>query len=345
MAGNAWGLSRGERKLGLESDVLIAYDTYLKYPADKVIFTKNPQIFDIFKLSKEIFSILGKYDVYHFNYGSTLIDAPKLGINLLDLPLFKRYGKIVVTYSGCDARQKYPTIDRTPLSACQLDNCYNGVCMDGRQDNIRRKRIKKFDKYADGIFALNPDLLRFLPERAIFLPYVVAGWDRIYPLPYSAPTGKIKIVHAPTNRVAKGTHIIISVINRLQKEYKDRIELVLIENRSHDEALAIYKSADLVIDQILIGWYGSFAVEMMKLGKPVISFIREEDLSLISSEMANGCLKAVINVKPDILYKCLKDIIENPKLLIEYQRNAERYVNQWHNPEYVAGIAKKVYET
>jgi glycosyltransferase involved in cell wall biosynthesis len=189
-----------------------------------------------------------------------------------------------------------------------------------------------------------PDLLRFLPERAIFIPYVVAGWDRIHSLPYSPPTGTIKIVHAPTNRIAKGTEIIISTINRLQKEYKDRIELVLVENRSYDEALGIYKSADLVIDQILIGWYGSFAVEMMKLGKPVISFIREEDLSFISSEMANDCLKSIINVKPNNLYSCLKNIIENPKLLTEYQRNAEQYVNRWHNPEYVGGMTKRVYE-
>ena len=33
----------------------------------------------------------------------------------------------------------------------------------------------------------------------------------------------------------------------------------------------MYAQADLVVDQVLIGWYGALAVETMAMGKPVIA--------------------------------------------------------------------------
>ncbi len=57
------------------------------------------------------------------------------------------------------------------------------------------------------------------------------------------------------------------------KKYKN-IRFEIIENKPNKEAIEIYKKADIVIDQVLVGWYGAFAVEVMKMGKPVAVFIR-----------------------------------------------------------------------
>jgi hypothetical protein len=121
----------------------------------------------------------------------------------MDLPLYKGRGRIVVTYNGCDARQKYPTMDRVPFSACHNGACYGGKCNPLRSDERKRKRIEKFSRYADVIFAVNPDLLRFLPDCAEFLPYTIANWEVIEATSWRPPDGKLRIVHAPTNRAAK----------------------------------------------------------------------------------------------------------------------------------------------
>ena len=34
--------------------------------------------------------------------------------------------------------------------------------------------------------------------------------------------------------------------------------------------------ADIVVDQVFLGWYGLVAVEAMALGKPVVGFIRDD---------------------------------------------------------------------
>ena len=54
---------------------------------------------------------------------------------------------------------------------------------------------------------------------------------------------------------------------------------------SNKEARKRYETADILIDQLLAGWYGGLAVELMALGKPVICYIREDDLKYIPKEM------------------------------------------------------------
>ena len=41
------------------------------------------------------------------------------------------------------------------------------------------------------------------------------------------------------------------------------------------------------MDQLFAGWYGGVAVEAMALGKPVLAYIRDEDLKFVPSKMAS----------------------------------------------------------
>ena len=343
-----WGLAQGERVNGLDSDVLALFRDKWQYPADRILFEK-PQKSLLSKICglavrmKEVYRIRNRYDVFHFNYGTSLIDLWKIGMPLLDLPFYKKR-KIVMTFNGCDARQKYPTLKRVESSACHNDQCYEGICMDGKLDDMKEKKIRKSDRYADAIFAVNPDLLYFLPERARFLPYTIGSWNQIEVTSYRNPQQGLKVLHSPTDRGAKGSRIIIQTLEKLKDRYGERIGILLIEHLPNREALQKYAEADLAIDQISIGWYGGFAVEMMKMGKPVMAFIRKEDLKFIPREMAEECQQAIINVTPSSLYEKLCLLLENPEILRRYREAALDYVHRWHNPIHVAEITKSIYE-
>ncbi len=349
VGGMPLGLAQGERKNGLDSDVLALFRDKWQYPADRILF-ENPQkslpsrLYGLAARMKEVYRIRSQYQVFHFNYGTSLVDLWKIGMPLLDFPFYKN-GKIVVTYNGCDARQKNPSLRRNPSSACHNDRCYEGICMDGKLDEMKKKRIRKCDQYADAIFAVNPDLLYFLPEKAKFLPYTIASWNQIEETPYRGVRQSLKIVHSPTDRGAKGSSIILQNLEKLKERYGGGIEIIIVENMPNKQALKVYSEADLAIDQVLIGWYGGFAVEMMKMGKPVMAFIRGEDLKFIPEEMAQECRQAIINVTPDNLYEKLCFLLENPDTLRGYREAALDYVHRWHDPVYVAGITKTVYES
>jgi len=347
IGGMPWGLAQGERKIGLDSEVLVLYDSLLQYPADRVIFKKNQQslarkILVIPNLIREVYRIRKNYDVFHFNFGSSLIDLRGLGFHLIDLPFYE--GKIVVTYNGCDARQKYPTIHRVPFSACHQGDCYQGICNNSARDEMKRSRIAKFDQYARAIFAVNPDLMHFLPKRAKFLPYAISDWDMIKTLPYNGVNRKLKIVHSPTNRAAKGSNLIIECLKLAKQRYGDFVELLLVENLPNEKARQLYAQADLAIDQILVGWYGGFAVEVMKMGIPVVAFIRKEDLQFLPKNMADDCERAIIQADPASLFRKLQEIIENASILRSYREAALEYVHRWHDPINVAQMTKSVYE-
>jgi len=347
VGGMPWGLAQGERRIGLQSEVFSLYNSPLQYPADRVLFKNNQKslarkILVIPSLIKEVYRIRKNYDIFHFNFGSSLIDLRGPGLHLIDLPFYE--GKIVVTYNGCDARLKYPTIHRVPFSACHQEDCYEGICNNSARDEMKRSRIAKFDRYAHAVFAVNPDLMHFLPKRAEFLPYAISNWDMIRTVPYHGVNKRLRILHSPTNRAAKGSDTIIECLELVKQRYGDLVELLLVENLPNEKARELYAQADLAIDQILIGWYGGFAVEVMKMGIPVVAFIRKEDLQFLPKAMADDCEKAIIQADPASLFRKLQEIIENASILLSYREAALEYVHRWHDPINVAKMTKSIYE-
>ena len=88
---------------------------------------------------------------------------------------------------------------------------------------------------------------------------------------------------------------MLDAIARLQAE-GSALELLLVEKLSHAEARRVYERADLLVDQLLAGWYGGLAVELMALGKPVVCYIRESDLKFIPPQMQQDL--PIINARP-----------------------------------------------
>lgn len=357
VGGNAWGLAESERSIGLNSTVLVAAEDWLKYPADIKLGLEEIQtiVGKAAIIGLTFFDIRNKYDIFHFNFGNSLMHIPNKWkpyfpsifkyIDMIDLPFYKKKSKLFVTYNGCDARQKFPTIERTSISACQNTNCYGGMCNSGIFDKYRRHSIDKMARYVEHMWALNPDLLYFLPkEKSSFLPYTISKWLDLDPYP-SKFDKKMKIVHAPTNREAKGSDPILSAIEKIKKDSPNQIEVQLVENVNHEKALKIYREADLVIDQILIGWYGGIAVEAMKMGKPVIARIAKEDLHFIPRQMAADLLETIISADPHTIEEVLRLCIEDRGYLKKRAEASLDYVNRWHNPQYVASLTKAKYES
>lgn len=339
---NAWHLAQGEKSLGVDSKVLVYESNFLDYSSD---FQVNMQasgstVGKLTSVVRTFIAIRGKYDVYHFNFGTSLMTSRSRNIHHLDLPFYPDKAKLFVSYNGCDARQKYPTIARGGISAC--GECQYQPCKSGELDESRAEGIRKMSRYVEHMWALNPDLMHFLPsDKASFLPYAVD-------MPNYAPQwptlqGPLKVVHAPTNRDIKGTHYVLEAVERLIAARPGSIELTLVEGLSNEQALRVYHEADLVIDQLLIGWYGGFAVEAMLLGKPVIVRIEEEALRFIPHEMKRDLAESVIHASPHNLYDALVQCLDNRTQLLSVARAGYEYAKKWHDPKYVASLTLQRY--
>jgi hypothetical protein len=54
------------------------------------------------------------------------------------------------------------------------------------------------------------------------------------------------------------------------------IELTIITKRPNSEVREAIVESDLIVDQLVIGWYAMFAIEAMASGRAVISRIRDD---------------------------------------------------------------------
>lgn len=355
VGGNPQSLAKAERELGQESQSMTLSQNFLNFAADHVVFKGHKfSPFNIFRRIAAIRFALREFDVLHFNFGRSLAPfrvfhrrskVPYFVIWLynnlyarwfecLDVKLAKKKGRVVaVTYQGSDARQGDYCKSNYDVHYCHEEGGDKYFTDTG--DKIIREQIAKFDRHADLIYSVNPDLLKVLPGRAKFIPYASidpADWTPEY-LPETPPE-EIHIVHAPTDRTIKGTKYILDAFERLRKEGVS-FRYTLVENMSHNQALEVYKSADLLIDQLLIGYYGGLAVELMCLGKPVVCFIRYEDMVYLPDQMRKDL--PIINAMPDTIYDVLKTYLTDKKTdLREIGQKGRYYAETWHDPKKVA---------
>ncbi|MBM2820460.1 MAG: hypothetical protein HW405_220 [Candidatus Berkelbacteria bacterium] len=335
-ANNAWILSRAERKIGLQSDLVVFSKGRFFSDYDQLITIDSVSIPNEIKRIKFLFEAIKKYDIFHFNFGQSIWDHPFPSLNHLDLPILKKAGKkVIFTYQGDDARQKDIFREKYGRSAYG-DGKYS--IFDAFLDYNKRLRIKKITKYADAIFAHNPDIMHVLPPKTRFLPYPNVDIDKIKPAK-NRPSKTVKIIHAPTDRAVKGTEVVVSIIKKLATKYP--LELILVENMSHEAAAMIYKRADIAIDQLKIGWYGGFAVEMMARGVPVISYLRASDMEKFVPFWREI---PIVNADRNSLEEALMVLIKNSSLRDKIGKKSRQFVEKYHDPLKIARKTKKTYE-
>lgn len=332
---NAWRLSRGERRLGWESDVLCTRRPPFDYPCDRLLDVGGASA--LRSLASRVSAFLrvrGQYDVFHFNAGKSLIDPRRFGLHLLDLPHYPEPARLFVTFNGCDARQKGPTLARRQLSACGA-GCASPLCARPGEDRIKAERIALFSRHVTRLFALNPDLMHVLPaEKATFLPYAYDAASVTPVLP--ATDGPLVVAHAPSDRSIKGTDAVLEAFRQVAETHGRDFEALLIENMSHQRALEALARADVLVDQLMVGWYGGVALEAWALGKVVVCRLEQEDLRFLPDGMAADLRETVVDCPPGQLADTLRGLVENRAGVRSRARAGVEYVRTWHQAETVA---------
>lgn len=360
--GNPQGLSSAEKQLGLASWTVVFSQNYFQYPVDEILVYQSKNRLHLeMQRWKLLYRALKDFDIIHFNFGTSILSQRLLDnsqvkyptilkyiyqiyariVELRDLQLLKYFQKgLVVTFQGDDVRQG--DFCRANFAITMANEVEVGYYSD-ESDEYKRWKIVKFDKYADRLFALNPDLMHILPKRTEFLPYAHIDLNDWQPIPFADLSVKtLNIIHAPTHKRAKGSRFIFDAIERLKLENID-FNFTVVEGLSNAEARKLYSEADLLIDQLLAGWYGGLAVELMALGKPVICYIRDEDLKFIPEEMQKDL--PIIRANPETIYEVLKYYLTLGKSeLLNIANLSRSYVEKWHDSQKIASRMKQDYE-
>ena len=318
VGGHAFGLSRAERELGLASDVAVLTSGKFGYEADFILGagTEEPVWRRLARRAAFLARAARTYDVFHFNFGQSIFAVRQLGRVFDEISLLKRLGKtVLMTYQGCDVRPKAEC-------PCRQPHCF-------RENRYRLLSARRVTGLADRVFYLNPDLRRWLPD-ARFMPYANVDPHRIQPA--SEPTGsEIVVVHAPTDVDVKGTAHVAEAVNELRGEGLP-VRLDLVHGVSRDEVLDRCARAHLVVDQLLLGWYGGLSVEAMALGKPTLAYIRDEQ----PGDNPFGGDLAVIRTSPGSLADDLRPLVGDGERRRKAGAAGRVFVERHHDPRRIA---------
>lgn len=188
-------------------------------------------------------------------YWQDRIDAAIKKFNLLDFDVYQLDG-------GLEFFRNARIVRQLKANGKKIICCYTG------SDLRVRGVIPEIDALSDCNVSVEFDH-QFLHPNLTHVPFPINP-DRFQKV-HKPESGKLKITHAPTNRKAKGSDIIIPIVQRLEIEYP--IEFILIENLPYQKAIEIKSQSDIFIDQIGDLGYGISGIESLCMGIPTCSCV------------------------------------------------------------------------
>jgi hypothetical protein len=189
-------------------------------------------------------------------------------------------------------------------------------------------------KRADAEIVGSWDAHRWVPKAHVVPPPIDLARYVAAPPPGNE---RVRVAHAASNRAKKGTDAVIAACKELP------VELDLIEGVKHDEARARYAQADVIVDQLVVGWYGLFAIESMATGRPVITYLHEDAVAL--TERAYGVQVPIVNATKGTLVEKLKPLIESAQLRRELGERGRAYVERVHDMDVIGDSLVEIYES
>lgn len=341
VGGHPSALSFGERHLGAASQTLSYGRSPYGYSADWTLSRiDSGRVARWAERFATFVRIRNRFDVFHFNFGKSLLSPASDFLCLPDLPFYGRRAAKVMTFQGSDARTGYEHTLQESLEAERelgrvksLERWSAENLAIERTENLRR--IERVARYCDWILALNPDLLAATPpEKSSFFPYAIdPAFVTDVPQVDTPPGGALHVVHLSTNRVVKGTGLIERELQRCSDLGVD-LTYEIVEGRPRPEALAALARADIVIDQMVLGWYGAAAVEACLLGKPVITWISDNQAARAPGDLVAHL--PFLNSHHSDLARVLAELSKDRERIAEAARAARQFAVEWHDPVKVA---------
>lgn len=314
IAGLPIEISRAQRALGHRSMAVLYRTARGAAPGsvDMELLLQGNRPRRIWGRGRLLAHLLASYDVFHFHFHTSYLPLQR------DLPLWRVAGKRIIFHlHGCDIRDPRRVRVEQPVSACAECPVH---CMVPTKLHLPDAIVL----YADRVIVSTPDLLEFVPG-ADYIPNPLDSAALPRPsLARRASGQEYVVVHAPTDRAIKGTRHLEAAIEQLRAEGVP-VRLQLLEGLPREQMLRACLEADVAVDQLLIGWFGLFALEMMALGKPVIAYIRPG-----LERYAPGL--PVVSAEPATIAATLRVLLLDAARRERLAADGPAYVAREHNP-------------
>lgn len=316
-------LTRGLKKIGLKADSCNYYPNYLSYKSDYTYdILRMQESEDMLDFYSDITQrYINNYDIFHFHFSTSL--SP----DNTDLPLLLGAGKKVFMHHwGSDVRLYSKAVRLSKYVKVKYKD----------EDAIKLK-LENLSKYIDTCIVGDYELYEYVKDyyNKIYVVPVAMDLDELKPAEEISNTRPL-VVHAPTSKFIKGTEYIVKAVDELKLKYD--FDFKLVANMTNECAKDIYRQADIIIDQLLVGCYGVFAIESMALGKPVITYISEFMQDKYPKDLP------IFSANPDNIREQLEILLKDKSLRKELGLKGRIYAEKYHDVNKVCQRLMDIYK-
>lgn len=237
---------------------------------------KRSKLFVYWYTSFFFLRALFRYQVFHFFSGETILPWKLRGFELRCYQMFGK--KVIMHFVGSDIRSEKYLQEKNDHLQEYIEGKYS--IQNPISEPIQHQLIDQAQKYADHIIVSTPDLIQLIPQ-ATFIP-VFLDTGNLPATESNRSAAPIRIIHSPSAYNTKGSEYIHKALDAIQQEFGERVEIITPGKKLNEgehyslsryELLAEFQSAHVVIDQLLIGWYGLKSVEALYYGCEVVCYI------------------------------------------------------------------------
>jgi hypothetical protein len=231
---------------------------------------------------------------------------------------------------GTDIRLPSRHIERTPWSPYRDSKTYVA-----RLERLARLHRELLDRFGLPTFVSTPDLLWDVPS-AKWCPVVVDLDAWRVPDAGAGARSRLRVAHAPTSSLVKGTELIEPVLKHLHD--REIIEYSPIVNVPSAQMPQVYRHADVVLDQFRLGSYGVAACEAMAAGRLVIGHVLDDVRETVLR--TTGKALPVLEATADSLESVLLTIAGDQEQLLRSRRAGIEFVSAVHDGRMSSKILK-----
>lgn len=324
------------RESGWKADIFVnpGYPQSLLYSDSDILKTfqiksKNllPKIFNRILLIFSWLAFFWRYR-YHVYYGRPPVIPPirgNLGLKKLfgknfvfELWLAKLFKiKLIFLPTGCyddESKENYSKLDNGNV----CNNCgFWDRCSD-QLNNLNFSRIRRYFDMNIGVGAINSSQFPMTHMKYKSIDLDLWSPDIVIPKEHLLPsTKKLRILHSAyleksgrnwKGRNIKGSPFVLEAIERLQNEGHS-IEYFFIQDKPSNQMRFYQAQADIVVEQLIVGWWGSTFVETSALGKPVICYLRPSWKEFFFKTFPEYKTLPVIEADTKTVYDSLKKLV------------------------------------
>jgi glycosyltransferase involved in cell wall biosynthesis len=185
-------------------------------------------------------------------------------------------------------------------------------------NNVMRRHL---EGYKGPIYVTTPDLLEFV-ENGIWMPLAVdaEGFTSTHPvLEREVPV----VLHAPSASALKGSAYVDPVLTDL--DARGLITYQRVQGVAHSELAEMVKSADIVVDQLLLGSYGVFACEAMAAGRVTVGHIADPVRDLLPTNLP------IAEATPDDLSEVIERLVAERDTARKLADGGPEFVRDLHD--------------